>query len=231
MANYRTLLVVTYGRSGSTLLMGLLNSIDGYLIRGENYNCFRGFYDATLALRRTTKMNKIGSNTREPWFGATEYDPDQFVRELGGAARRLLIAGKMPEADVNCVGFKEIRYLQMYERAGAERLTDYLDFLEKLFEGSAVIFNTRNPADVARSGWWRKADPEKLKASIESFEEVMLNFGRSRQNFYHIRYEEVVARGPGLKGLFDFLGEPYDALNVEAVLNARHSTKNEELPA
>ena len=29
------LFVVTYGRSGSTLLMGLLNSIPGYLIRGE----------------------------------------------------------------------------------------------------------------------------------------------------------------------------------------------------
>ena len=28
--------MVTYGRSGSTLLMGLLNTLPGYLIRGEN---------------------------------------------------------------------------------------------------------------------------------------------------------------------------------------------------
>ncbi|MGH3306736.1 MAG: hypothetical protein ACRDOX_03520, partial [Nocardioides sp.] len=30
------LFVMTYGRSGSTLLQGILNSIPGYLIRGEN---------------------------------------------------------------------------------------------------------------------------------------------------------------------------------------------------
>src|SRR5688572_1085508 len=30
------LFIVTYGRSGSTLLQGVLNSIPGYLIRGEN---------------------------------------------------------------------------------------------------------------------------------------------------------------------------------------------------
>ncbi len=30
------LFIVTYGRSGSTLLQGILNSIPGYLIRGEN---------------------------------------------------------------------------------------------------------------------------------------------------------------------------------------------------
>ena len=37
---FRTVNIVTYGRSGSTLLMGLLNAIDGYRIRGENFNCF-----------------------------------------------------------------------------------------------------------------------------------------------------------------------------------------------
>ena len=30
------LFVLTYGRSGSTLLQGILNSIPGYLVRGEN---------------------------------------------------------------------------------------------------------------------------------------------------------------------------------------------------
>ena len=37
--------VMTYGRSGSTLLMGLLNSIPGYLIRGENRHAMRHLYD------------------------------------------------------------------------------------------------------------------------------------------------------------------------------------------
>src|SRR5829696_1859856 len=37
--------VMTYGRSGSTLLMGLLNTIPGYLVRGENDDALRFLYD------------------------------------------------------------------------------------------------------------------------------------------------------------------------------------------
>ena len=37
--------VMTYGRSGSTLLMGLLNTIPGYLVRGENDDALRYLYD------------------------------------------------------------------------------------------------------------------------------------------------------------------------------------------
>ena len=37
--------VMTYGRSGSTLLMGLLNTIPGYLIRGENDDALRFLHD------------------------------------------------------------------------------------------------------------------------------------------------------------------------------------------
>ena len=33
--------VMTYGRSGSTLLMGILNSIPGWLLRGENRHAMR----------------------------------------------------------------------------------------------------------------------------------------------------------------------------------------------
>ena len=37
--------VMTYGRSGSTLLMGILNSIPGWLLRGENRHAMRHLYD------------------------------------------------------------------------------------------------------------------------------------------------------------------------------------------
>ena len=44
--------VMTYGRSGSTLVQGLLNAIPGYLIRGENaaaLNHLHGFHKTMLA--------------------------------------------------------------------------------------------------------------------------------------------------------------------------------------
>lgn len=46
------LFVVTYGRSGSTLVQGLLNSIPGYLIRGENRGVLYRLYQYHSRSRR-----------------------------------------------------------------------------------------------------------------------------------------------------------------------------------
>ena len=45
MHELRHVFVMTYGRSGSTLLMGILNSIPGWLLRGENRHAMRHLYD------------------------------------------------------------------------------------------------------------------------------------------------------------------------------------------
>lgn len=45
-SRFGSVLIITYGRSGSTLLQGILNSIPGYLIRGENENLMAHFYNA-----------------------------------------------------------------------------------------------------------------------------------------------------------------------------------------
>ena len=73
--NFRHLFVITYGRSGSTLLQGLLNSIDGMLIRGENNNVVVNLFQAHAALSLTKK--KFIKDTRAPtaaWFGAGQID-------------------------------------------------------------------------------------------------------------------------------------------------------------
>ena len=41
---YNFVFIFTYGRSGSTLLMGLLNSLPHYCIRGENNNLLHRLY-------------------------------------------------------------------------------------------------------------------------------------------------------------------------------------------
>lgn len=44
---FNHILIITYGRSGSTLLMSLLNTVDGVLIAGENYNLCLHFLGLT----------------------------------------------------------------------------------------------------------------------------------------------------------------------------------------
>lgn len=53
---FGSILVITYGRSGSTLLQGILNSIDGILIRGENHN---------FLLRSLLVLQKLAPDDRQ----------------------------------------------------------------------------------------------------------------------------------------------------------------------
>jgi hypothetical protein len=50
--------IVTYGRSGSTLLQGVLNSIPGYLVRGENRQALRHLR-ALMQITRTAMSSCI----------------------------------------------------------------------------------------------------------------------------------------------------------------------------
>ena len=38
-----------------------------------------------------------------------------------------------------------------------------------------------------------------------------------------VQYEKITAEPASLKGLFDFLGEPFDLAAIESVLGTRHS--------
>jgi hypothetical protein len=58
--------VMTYGRSGSTLLMGLLNTIPGYLVRGENDD---GMLTSVADDVRMTSASVVSARTPSPLAG------------------------------------------------------------------------------------------------------------------------------------------------------------------
>jgi len=224
MQNYKTILVVTYGRTGSTLLQGLLNSIDGYLIRGENHNLFHGFYTAYAALQKTLKLRQeVGGNPTQAWYGARYYDADTFLENLQKTASTLLLANEQ----ARCLGFKEIRYIGM--TSDPEALTAYLDFLQLLFKESCIIFNTRNLADTIKSGFWNNSNPDTLTHKLETLENTLFAYGMDRKNFFHIDYADMAGHSTKIEALFEFLGEGYNKDQVEAVLSVKHSTVTAEV--
>src|SRR5262245_42168913 len=67
--------VMTYGRSGSTLLMGLLNTLPGYLIRGENDDAMKFLYDfhRTCVARSTFWPIERMRKRSNPFFGMGDF--------------------------------------------------------------------------------------------------------------------------------------------------------------
>ena len=64
----KTVFVITYGRSGSTLLQNMFNALPGYVLRGEN--------------------NNILSSLVQSWEALRQFSPEQVAR--------MKIAGPLP---------------------------------------------------------------------------------------------------------------------------------------
>lgn len=213
---YKSVLVVTYGRSGSTLLQGVLNGIPGCLVRGENYNFIFDLYSAHAKL--VAARAKKGEKPSNSWYGAGLLDDELFLRDTTDLIRRLLLADRAGDASVRAYGFKEIRYFQV-----VDRLEGYLDFLGRVFPEVAFVFLTRDLDEVLQSGWWVFANPWKTKRSLLRFEQKCADYRAGKANCFHVDYRDMVEKTPRFREMFAFLGVDYDPAVVDGILAVRHS--------
>ena len=220
--------IVTYGRSGSTLLQNLLNQIDGYCIRGENNNALFHIARAWDAVAHSGEMAKRRKAAREsgtspipsfgtssdPWYGAEISDCDAFGRGLVDGFVRAVLS---PEPGTRIAGFKEIRY-----HTHKEFFDTYLDFMSRFFPRARFIFNTRDLDAVAKSGWWAQMNPQAVRKKLEPADRLFRNYAeRNQERCLMLHYDDYNGHPEELRPLLDFLGEPFDVDLVSRVMTQR----------
>ena len=147
--NLNFLTIVTFGRSGSTILQSVLNSHPQVLIRGENYNAFVGLWQYWTSIQDSANRHHSGKSDH-PWFGTARLDPRSV---LTGLHNQAVLNVLRPKLHTEWAGFKEVRYEKAYF-ADSTTLLSYLLFLQELFPGLVFLFNTRDPQAAVKSGWW-----------------------------------------------------------------------------
>lgn len=219
--NYQSVLIITYGRSGSTLLQGVLNSFNGFVVRGENYNFCYELFKSYKAIGTAKKQE--GTNTvSHPWYGASSLNEEKLLDDYKTLIREQLSEGV--EGDIFCYGFKEIRYTSMDI---GDDFTQYLEFLRKIFPNPLFIFNTRDINSVIKSGWWKDVKEQEVRQLIQETEECFYKFEQDHENTFSISYEEIKAKN--IQGLCKKIGVKYDEDALSKVLNKEHSYQpNEE---
>src|SRR5262245_38886723 len=117
--------VVTYGRFGSTLLTGILNSVPGYLIRGENRDALHHLYlfHRTLAEEKERVGPKLGQQRTHPFYGISDVPLGRSIEAIRQLALDVVLR---PKDDTRVVGFKEIRWYQPH-------LEEYVAWLREVF--------------------------------------------------------------------------------------------------
>ncbi|WP_020401486.1 glycosyltransferase family A protein [Kordiimonas gwangyangensis] len=196
--------VVTYGRSGSTLVQTVLQSIDGYFMRGENENVLYGIFSAWRRAhsirQRFDTRRKVPENG--PWFGADEVDAEAFADRMVDAFIAEIVR---PPEDARVVGFKEIRYGDLEE----DELVEFLEFMRRFFPRARFVFNTRAWQDVAKSSWWQDMGEGFVENLVSRSDRAFARFAAAYPSECHtMRYEDYADSIEPFKALFDFLGEP-----------------------
>lgn len=206
--------IITYGRSGSTVLQKVLQSIEGYFIRGENNHTLFPLY---MAYRRAHEARFKHGGTPQgpdnPWYGADAILPANFSQRLCDVFLEEIIK---PPKSARIVGFKEIRF----HEAGPELFDQYLDFIAAKFPNTKFIFNMRRWEDVSKSSWWATMDPQRVQEILETCDGFYKKYaakhpGRSLL----MQFEDFRGNPDAFVPLFEFLGEPFDRAKIEEVIS------------
>lgn len=224
LTDFTFIVVVAPGRSGSTLVQGLLNEIPGTLVRGENDLYLHGLYRVLQTLRAFQDLHETNRHRQvtSPFYGLLEIKPRLFVR----LARELFVRGALGNrapGEVARLGFKEV----LWHRVTPEETEDFFAFLDDAFPGVRYILNSRDPEVTVGSGFWKGQGRERALEKVVRVQEVQQYLRESRgDRTYDVRYETITgddmqARDAQLRGLLEFVtGEPARADDLAALVAA-----------
>jgi hypothetical protein len=184
---YRYVFVVTYGRSGSTLVQGLLNTLPRTLVRGENNLYVLPLFRAWASVRsfRETHLRHNPRASHSAFYGLNEVTPASFVRSTRTLVTGHLL-GSTPPREVDVLGFKEV----LWHRVRAGETKAFFDFLDRAFPGCRYVLNERDHDKVAGSGFWQSRDRDEVMSAIRRVEEIQRFLRETRpRRTLDLRYE------------------------------------------
>lgn len=184
--------ILGQGRSGSTLILRLLNQVSGVRISGENSRAIDHLQHFAECYRAAEK-NRHSDFYKLAWLEPCSHQ--QIMAHL----RQLFINLHGPG---NLIGFKEIRYGR-YEPY--EEFARSIEWLRELLPGLRLILNTRATATAVRSEWWAKNPHASRKLLDDVREKFQRYYDSHRDCCYWMPYEELKHSSAALRGMFDFL--------------------------
>jgi len=181
--------VVTYGRSGSTLVQGLLNALPRTLVRGENGLFFVDLFRASD--RATTFARKHGTHaprlTTSAFYGAHRIREDRFTYFSRRLIQRTLL-GPHKSEEYDRVGFKEVAWHEL--EAGETEA--FFDWWDQVFPDAVYVLHTREREALPHSGFWRYQPVDEIYAKVDRVVEIQEHLRRTRpEQVVETRFEAL----------------------------------------
>lgn len=218
----RTVIILTYGRTGSTLLVSLLGTVDGYDVRGETEEFMYTQFKLHLRMlsRRDAMLAAAAAqdqpvDARHPFVGLDRYNESVAFAQ----ARELFLCSVVrPAPHARAVVFKDISAVTYAD------LPQFLVYMARVLPRVHFVVSSRNLTAVNRSSWWRTQPRAALEFRQDALDRVAASMPPAR--LCNTTYEEFSGGPRGVVPLLTCLGEDwhYREDPVMEVLAKRHST-------
>ena len=209
----KIIIIYAAGRSGSTTLQRIINSIKNSNITGEKWGAINDLLNCYLNIKRTNEMTpkKEGSKMfltsdelekakiKPAWYNS--YNFNIVKRNIKNTIVSILTDNK-PE---KILGFKELI-----------RISDCVKFEPKLIKAFKELFpNTKfilhiddNLDRQSRSAWWQ-GNVKKSKEYLRKTNIDLINYSKKDKDCY-LSYMKNLFKIDEVKKLFEFLDETFD---------------------
>lgn len=193
----RYVVVVTYGRSGSTLVQGLLNTLPRTLVRGEGNLYVLSFFRAWQHIRvfRDLHMAHAPRQPHSAFYGLQNLKPRSVVLSTRALVREHLLGDVDPD-EVDVLGFKEVAW----HRARPGEVAALFEFLDKVLPGCLYVLNGRDHEQLFGSGFWKGHDPQGVAAKVARVEAMQQHLRETRPDrVVDLRYELTTSSDPAVR--------------------------------
>jgi len=214
----KIVLICATGRSGSTTLQRIINTIPNSNICGENYGAINSLLEFYFKLKYSTSTyvpgkfkpasyeSIISKNVKPSWYNSYNYS--QTINTL----RMLIINMFKKNSNTNIWGFKEIRY----DNGNIK----YIKEFKELFPQTKVIIQVReNILEQSKSSWF-KNNPNSLKY-LNNLNNELYRFYYDNRDFCYFTTFEKMFDKENIKKIFKFIDceKDYNEMSVTNILN------------
>ena len=214
----KIVLICATGRSGSTTLQRIINTIPNSNICGENYGAINSLLDFYIRLHATSGEyvpghykpisydSIISKNIKPSWYNSYN------MTEMEIQIRKTIITMFKNNSNTNLWGFKEIRY--------DKNKIKLINYFKMLFPQTKVIIQIRENTQQQSNSAWYKGD-KNAEAYINQMNKELIDFyNKNRDWCYFTTFERMFDKN-NIQNIFSFIGcrENYDENKVTEVLN------------
>ena len=213
----KIVLICATGRSGSTTMQRLINTIPNSNICGENLAAINSLLEFYRRIKKSTTDNIPGhltpftyeylikKNVKPCWYNS--YNFNNMVQMI-----RIMIINMFKNSDkTNVWGFKEIRY--------DSGNINYIKDFKELFPQTKVIIQIRENIKAQSQSGWFKEDKNSIKFLTKTNKEL-IKFAIANKEWCFLTSFERMFDKNNLKNMFCYIdcGDKYNEELIDEIL-------------